>query len=172
MSARGAAPASGTLETAPKEARQLVRDFLSEDEEKAWHGLLETHQALVRALDERLLAKHKMPLSTFEALLHIAHAEEGTVAVSELAGLLDLSPSHVSRVVIDLERKGLVERMRSPDDSRSTRAAITEAGQMQLREAAPIYLSTIRELMFEGLNQREVKQLVRIWERIRASRAA
>jgi DNA-binding MarR family transcriptional regulator len=170
MSAGRAVPASSGLETAPQEARQIIRRFLSEDEEAAWHGLLETREALVRTLDERLLAEHQIPLGTVEALMHIAHAEQGSIAVSELARLLDLSPSHVSRVVIDLERKGLVERQRSPEDSRSTRAAATDAGRRQLLEAAPTYSSTIHELMFEGLSEREVRQLVRIWERIRTGR--
>jgi DNA-binding MarR family transcriptional regulator len=170
MSPGGAVPGSGGLETAPQEARQIIRRFLSEDEEAAWQGLLETREALVRTLDERLLARHQIPLGTVEALIHIAHAEQGSIAVSELARLLDLSPSHVSRVVIDLERKGLVERQRSPEDSRSTRARVTDAGRRQLLEATPTYFSTIRELIFEGLSEREVKQLVRIWKRIRAAR--
>jgi DNA-binding MarR family transcriptional regulator len=171
MTAPGAVPASGTIETAPKEARQIVRQFLSEDEEAAWNGLLETREALVRTLDERLLAEHQISLVTVEALMHIAHAEESTIAVSELARLLDLSPSHVSRIVIDFERKGWVKRERDPKDSRSTRASATDAGRRQLLEAAPAYLSTVRELLFAGLNEREVKQLVRIFERIRKSKA-
>jgi DNA-binding MarR family transcriptional regulator len=170
VSPGGAAPASASLDSAAREVRQIIRRFLSEDEEAAWQGLLETREALVRTLDERLLAEHQVSLGSVEALMHIAHAEEGTIAVSELARLLDLSPSHVSRVVIDLERKGWVERQRSPKDSRSTRARATDAGRTQLLEAAPTYLSTIRELLFEGLSEREVKQLARIWARIRAAR--
>jgi DNA-binding MarR family transcriptional regulator len=170
MSAGGTGQPSVGPGTVPQEARRIIRRFLSEDEEAAWHGLLETRDALIRTLDERLRAEHQIPLATVEALMHIAHAAEGTIAVSELARLMNLSPSHVSRVVIDLERKGLVERRRSPEDSRSTRAAATDAGRRQLLEATPTYSSTIHELMFEGLNEREVKQLVRIWERIRARR--
>jgi DNA-binding MarR family transcriptional regulator len=168
MSADGTVSAAGRLETAPQEARQIIRQYLSEDDEAAWHGLLETREALVRTLDERLLAEQRIPLATVEALMHIAHAEEGTIAVSELAQLLNLSPSHVSRVVIDLERKGLVYRQRSPEDSRSTRAGVTDAGRRQLLEATPTYCSTIRELIFDRLSKREVKQLVRIWNRLRA----
>jgi DNA-binding MarR family transcriptional regulator len=110
-----------------------------------------------------------MPLSTFEALMHIAHAEEGTIAISNLAERVRLSPSHVSRLVIDLEGRGLVERQRSSTDSRSTRATITEAGRKQLREAASTYLSTIRALLLDPLGEREIKQLTRIWDRIGAS---
>jgi DNA-binding MarR family transcriptional regulator len=151
---------------APEEGRELIRAFLSEQEERAWTGLVDTHEALVRELDARLLAEHNMPLSTFEALMQIAHAGGGTITISALAERVRLSPSHVSRLVIDLERRGFVERQRSTADSRSTRAAITEAGRKQLQEAGGTYLSTIRALLLDPLSEREVKQLVRTWERI------
>jgi DNA-binding MarR family transcriptional regulator len=155
--------------TAPEEGRALIRAFLSEEEERAWAGLLETHEALVRELDARLLAEHGMPLSSFEALMHIAHAGEGAIAISELADRVRLSPSHVSRLVIELERQGFVERQRSATDSRSTRAAITKVGRKQLREVGSTYLSTIRALLLDPLSEREVRQLARVWERIGAS---
>lgn len=167
MSAEGRAPVSDRRRSAPEEARALVRASLSEDEEQAWHGLLETHETLVRALDARLLAERQMPLSAFEALIQIGHAEEGAIGISDLAERIRLSPSQVSRLVIDLERRGLVERHRSSADARSTHAGITESGRAELREAAPAYLSTIRANLFDRLSERDVKQLRRIWERIR-----
>lgn len=172
MSGGGPAPAADGLRAAleEEETRALVRDFLSDEEAWAWHGLVETHEALVRALDARLLAEHNVPLSTFEALVQIAHAEGDTISVSELAERIRLSPSQVSRLAIDLERKGHVKRQRSSTDSRSTRVAVTEAGLTQLREATPTYLSTLRALLLDALSEREVKQLGRIWERIRAAR--
>ena len=51
----------------PEEARAVMRAFLSDDEERAWHGLVEAHDSLTRALDARLVAEHRMPLSTLEA---------------------------------------------------------------------------------------------------------
>ena len=169
MSGDGPAPTAGALRAAAL-WKSLVSDFLSEEEERAWHGLLETHGALVRALDARLLAEHNVSLSTLEALMHIAHAEEGTISVSELAERIRLSPSQVSRLAIDLERKGQIKRQRSSTDSHSTRVAVTEAGLTQLREATPAYLLTIRALLLDALSEREAKQLGRIWERIRAAR--
>ena len=170
MSGGDPAPDSGALRAAAL-WKSLVSDFLSEEEERAWHGLLETHGALVSAVDARLLAEHNVSLSTFEALMQIAHAEEDTISVSELAERIRLSPSQVSRLAIDLERKGHVKRQRSSTDSRSTRAAVTEAGLTQLREAVPTYLSTIRALLFDPLSERDVKQLGRIWELLKAKRA-
>jgi DNA-binding MarR family transcriptional regulator len=157
-------------DTAPEEARAVVRAFLSEEEEMAWRGLLETYAQLVGALDARLIAEHNMPLGAIDALIAIAHAEGGAISVSELAEQLGLSPSRVSRLAIDLERQGLVERRRSSSDSRSTEVAATDAGRARLLEAAPGYFETVRGLLIDPLGKRELKQLGRIWERLRAAR--
>ena len=101
--------------------------------------------------------------------MHITHADTGAISISELAERIRLSPSQVSRIAIELERKGLIERHRSEHDSRSTEVAITDAGRAQLQAAAPTYLQTIRARLFDPLTARDVKQLARIWERIRAA---
>jgi DNA-binding MarR family transcriptional regulator len=157
-------------DTAPEEARAIVRAFLSEEEEQAWTELLETHAALITALDARLLAEHNMPLRQADALMHIAHAEHGPLSVSELAERLRLSPSRTSRLAIDLERHGLVARQRDTTDSRSTRVAATHAGRHRLLQATPAYLSTVREHLFAGLNERDIKQLARILQRMQTAR--
>jgi DNA-binding MarR family transcriptional regulator len=146
-----------------------MRGFLSDDEERAWHGLVEAHDSLTRLLDARLVANHHLPLGTLQALIEIAHAEDGSISVSDLAERIRLSPSRTSRLAIQLERQGLVERQRDAADTRSTRVAATQAGRDRLLEAAPTYLSTIRTHLFEGLGQRDVKQLARILGRIQAA---
>jgi len=158
-------------DTAPEEARTVVRAFLSEEEELAWRRLLETHAALVTALDDRLLAEHNTALGAIEALIQIAHAEHGSLSVSDLAERIGLSPSRTSRLAMELEREGLVERQRDATDSRSTRVAVTQAGRERLLEAAPAYFSTIRAHLFEGLGERDIKQLARILGRIQVARA-
>jgi len=171
MSVRGPVPppTGGSVET-QEEARAMVRAFLTDEQERIWFALTETYDTLLHALDTRMVAEHNMPLSAFEALMHITHAEEGAISISDLAELVRLSPSQVSRIAIDLERRGLVQRHRSQNDSRSTEVAVTESGRAQLQAAAPTYLSTIRSYLFDGLAERDVKQLARILERVEASR--
>jgi DNA-binding MarR family transcriptional regulator len=147
-----------------------MRAFLSDDEERAWDGLVEAHDLLTRALDAHLVANHRLPLSTLQALIEIAHAEDGSISVSDLAERIRLSPSRTSRLAIELERQGLAERQRDAADTRSTRVAATQAGRDRLLEAAPTYLSTIRAHLFKGLSERDVKQLARILGRINAAR--
>lgn len=147
-----------------------MRAFLSDDEERAWHGLVDANDKLTRALDARLLADHQLPLGTLQALIEIAHAEDGSISVSELAERLRLSPSRTSRLAQELEHQGLLNRQRDTTDTRSTRIAATQAGRHRLLEAAPTYLTTIREHLFEGLSERDIKQLARILDRIQATR--
>jgi DNA-binding MarR family transcriptional regulator len=146
--------------TGPEEVRDLLRAFFSDDEERAWHGLIEA----------RLVADHRLPLSTLQALIEIAHAEDGSISVSDLAERVRLSPSRTSRLAIELERQGLVERQRDAADTRSTRISATKAGRDRLLVAAPTYLSTVRAHLFEGLSERDVEQLARILGRIQATR--
>jgi DNA-binding MarR family transcriptional regulator len=156
--------------TGPEEVRDLLRAFFSDDEERAWHGLVEAHDSLTRALDARLVADHRLPLSTLQALIEIAHAEDGSISVSDLAERVRLSPSRTSRLAIELERQGLAGRQRDAADTRSTRISATKAGRDRLLEAAPTYLSTIRAQLFEGLSERDVELLARILGRIQATR--
>jgi DNA-binding MarR family transcriptional regulator len=170
MSGRGPVPppAGDTPKMAPEEARQIMRAFLTEEEERLWFALMDTYDAVMHALDSRLVAEHQLSLSTFEALMHIAHADDGHISISELAQRIRISPSQVSRIAIDLERRGLVQRQRGANDSRSTEVAITDAGRAQLQQAAPTYLSTVRNQIFDALTDRDVKQLTKIWQRIEA----
>jgi DNA-binding MarR family transcriptional regulator len=112
-----------------------------------------------------------MPLGAIDALIEIAHAEGDAISVSDLAERIGLSPSRTSRLAIDLERQGLVERRPSSSDSRSAEVTATDAGRARLLEAAPGYFQTIRELLIDPLAERELKQLGRIWERLRAAHA-
>jgi DNA-binding MarR family transcriptional regulator len=169
MSARGPVPppTGGTPQT-QEQARAMVRAYLTEEQERIWYRLTETYDTVLSALDARMLAEHNLSLSAFEALMHTTHADAG-ISISDLAELVRLSPSQVSRIAIDLERRGLVQRQRSTVDSRSTEVAVTDDGRAQLQKAAPTYLSTIRAYLFERLGARDVKELARILERIEAN---
>lgn len=152
--------------TPPPEARDLIRRFLSEEEEGVWLDLQEIHARLVRELDARLVEQHRLPMNAFDILVRVAHAEDGQVSVSALAQQVAISASQVSRIVIDLERRGLVERRRNADDARSTCAAITPGGFEALAEAAPTYLGALRERFFDLLSAQDVRNMSRAWSKV------
>jgi DNA-binding MarR family transcriptional regulator len=136
------------------------RDVVTAEEHRLWLSFLAAHGRVTREIDGRLQRRHSLPLSTFDALAQIAHAGDGAITVSELADRIHLSPSRVSRLVMDLERRGAVTRSRSTDDARSTRTAITARGRALLAEALPTYLAAVREQLLDRLSTRELESLV------------
>jgi DNA-binding MarR family transcriptional regulator len=136
------------------------------DQRKAWIGILETHDRVIRALDRELRRAHDLAYRDVEALARVSEAPGGEISISTLADRILLSPSRVSRLVGELERAGLVERRPNPDDGRSTRVAITEPGRDRLLEAGPTYLTTLNRLVFDRLSQKDVDALNRVWRRL------
>jgi DNA-binding MarR family transcriptional regulator len=56
----------------------------------------------------------------------------GATPLGDLATDLDSSPRNITGLVDHLERDGLVERVPDPDDRRSVRANLTEAGRIRI----------------------------------------
>jgi len=52
--------------------------------------------------------------------------------VQELAGEAGITPSTATRILDALERRGIVERARSPEDRRVVAVSLTESGQLLL----------------------------------------
>src|SRR4051812_33584104 len=65
--------------------------------------------------------------------------------MQDLALRTVVSRTRVSRIVAELEDRGLVERMIDPADGRASIATITAAGRQELRRAAPVYLAGIED---------------------------
>jgi DNA-binding MarR family transcriptional regulator len=134
----------------------------------AWLGLMETHRRVVRALARDLEAAGGRGYKVYELLAGLALREDGRMRMSELADHALLSQSRMSRLVDDLERDGLVERIGCGDDSRVVFVSITEAGTEVLDAARPAFYASVEEQLFGRLSEREVEELARIWGRVLA----
>lgn len=121
----------------------------------AWAAVLRAHAAVVPKLS-RALAAVGLPISWYDVLLVLNAAPDRRLRMSDLGSAAVLSREQISRVVSELERAGLVERVPNPDDRRSSFAAITRAGRDRLRAAAPTYLGAIDEHFTAHLTAREV----------------
>lgn len=121
----------------------------------AWAAVLRTHAAVVPKLS-RALAAVGLPISWYDVLLVLNAAPDRRLRMSDLGSAAVLSREQISRVVSELERAGLVERVPNPDDRRSSFAALTKAGRDRLRAAAPTYLGAIDEHFSTHLTAREI----------------
>ncbi|MFI5283169.1 MAG: MarR family winged helix-turn-helix transcriptional regulator [Candidatus Dormibacterales bacterium] len=82
----------------------------------------------------------------------------GTMPLGDLAHNLDSSPRNITGLVDHLERDGLVERVPDPDDRRSIRARLTEAGRTRIEAIWKEGLERQFEVV-EGLTNEDLAQL-------------
>lgn len=87
---------------------------------------------ILRLLDEQAVAGGLQPLQ-HQALLQI-YGSESPLPVNRVADRLDIAPALASRLVRQLEDKGLVERARIPDDRRVIAVRASAAGIEVLRK--------------------------------------
>lgn len=104
-------------------------DIQSQADELARYWLELGHRVMSRKLAASLYPElaGKLPRSQVHALMLLAEA--GAPKISELAAVLSLDESTVTRLVDKLEAVGLAERRRSTSDRRSTSVEITGAGR-------------------------------------------
>jgi DNA-binding MarR family transcriptional regulator len=140
--------------------------YLPPHREAAWLGLLQAHAELTRALDAGLHTGHGLSLSAYEVLSRLAHAENCSLRMSQLAERTQLSLSRVSRVIDHLQERGLVERRSCDSDSRVVYAAITDAGKRQISEAQETFFEVIEERFLGKLSCDEVRTLGAVFTRV------
>jgi DNA-binding MarR family transcriptional regulator len=126
---------------------------------RAWTRLLRAHAATTRLLSAELQADHGLTLNDFEALYVLSRAEGGRLKRVELARLLLLSPSGITRLLEGLERAGLVRRTTCPTDLRVAYAELTPEGRERLEAASCAHVGSIRELMEEHFSGDELDEL-------------
>jgi DNA-binding MarR family transcriptional regulator len=135
-----------------------VKDF-DEQEDQLWRSLMRLIGALPRLLDEDLVRGAGLSLSEFAILLVLAEAGTTGRRMNDLAYAGRLSPSRATRVVAELERRGLVQKSKSDSDARGNVAVATPAGRKAFRSAYPIQVNRAREILFDHLTSAEVAAL-------------
>ena len=83
----------------------------------------------------------QLPLLCAAAL----HGEEGA-SMSQLARVLVLDPTTLTRNVRPLERTGLLRVARSPHDARARVVFLTPAGQRMIERAYPVWLEALKSV--------------------------
>ena len=132
----------------------------------AWRGLLRAHSCLAKRLDAELERAHRLPMSSFEVLHHLAGSPGGRMRMCDLAEQAQLSRSGLTRLVDRLEREGLLERCSCQYDARGAYACLTGDGRLRVEEARSTQLSVVNEHFISRFSEQELSELAAMWERI------
>ena len=150
----------------PKPPRAKPPAILTPVEMRAWRGLLRTHRHLMVEMAGHLQSEHQLDLSEYEVLLHLNEHPDRRIAMTELADLVLLTPSGVTRLVDRLVKRGLVERQACPEDARRHHAVLTHAGRAMFVKAGRVHLAGIRDLFLSKTTDAEQQVLADVWERV------
>ncbi|MFD9735617.1 MarR family winged helix-turn-helix transcriptional regulator [Umezawaea sp. NPDC059074] len=133
--------------------------WLTANQQAAWIALSGVLIKLPYALDADMRGRTGFSHFEYLVLSVLSETSDRTLSMSDLASLSNASLSRMSHVVTRLEKKGWVSRCPSAENGRVTRARLTDAGFEVLVDAAPGYVKTVQELVFDALTPEQQEQL-------------
>jgi DNA-binding MarR family transcriptional regulator len=93
-------------------------------------------------------------------LLKASEAEAGSTGakVSQISGMLQVTPPTVTQLISDLESRGYVERAMDKDDRRAVRVSLTPKGEAAIEQAHGAFVASFKGLV-DYLGEEQSKQL-------------
>jgi len=119
----------------------------------------------MREIDRRLREAGELTLGDYGVLITLVGAPDLKLRMTDLGARRMVSPSGITRVVIDLEDRGLVRREPDPSDGRGSLAVLTRTGLEALRRAQVIHHRVVRETYLGRLAPRELARLAQLYEK-------
>ena len=144
----------------------VMSRWLTEDEQRAWRGLLQMTSQLNARMNRQLQDDYGVSLADYDVLVALSEAPEGRLRVFEIAGALAWEQSRVSHQIARMQRRGLVARQECPADARGAFAVLTDVGRAAIERAAPAHVETVRQLVFDGLSRDQLAALTAITSRV------
>lgn len=123
----------------------------------AWRAFLEAHAFVMSKLADELEAEKDMPLGWYDVLVQLSEAEGNRLRMTELAELVLLSKSGLTRLVDRMCNAGLVSRLADSEDRRGRWVEMTKAGRDMLVGAAPVHLRGVEQYFTNYLSDDEAR---------------
>lgn len=117
------------------------------------------------AILSRRLSGHGLDFSDFIILYHLNEAPENKLRRIDLAEKLGLTASGITRMLLPLEKLGIIERNLDDADARARYATITKAGKELLTDATATIEMKIEDLIPED-KESQLKEFTDLLEKI------
>jgi DNA-binding MarR family transcriptional regulator len=145
--------------------------WLDDEEMGAWLALNGVILLLPGALDSQMQRDNGITMFEYLVMAMLSEAPGRTLQLKRLARVTNGSLSRLSHVVTRLEGRDWVRREPLADNGRVTMARLTDAGYAKGVASAPSHVETVRQLVFDNLDRRQVRQLQEISTRLLRSLA-
>jgi DNA-binding MarR family transcriptional regulator len=140
--------------------------WLTEEEQRAWRGLLRMTSQLNARANRLLQEEYGISLADYEVLVALSEAPEGRLRVFEVTDALAWEQSRVSHQLARMQRRGLITREGCATDARGAFAVLTTVGRATIERAAPAHVEQVRQLVFDELSHEQVSALTEITTRV------
>jgi DNA-binding MarR family transcriptional regulator len=125
---------------------------LSPTEEALWRAVMRIVKVLPRHLDSDLVRGAGLTASEYTTIMHLSEGPNRELRMADLATATDLSASRMTRLVDDLQSRGLVTKTASSSDARGNVARLTPRGLAKLKSAWPVHLASVRRLFLDCID--------------------
>lgn len=131
-----------------------------------WRLFLTVHTRLGERVEQDLKQAGLPTFEWYDVLVALKQAPNQRLRLSELAEVLLVNRTNVTRLVDRLEKASLIQREACQDDRRGAFAVLTEAGLAMQQTMWKVYSRSIMEYFARHLEDQEVKVMAIALQRI------
>ncbi len=128
-------------------------------------GLWLNSAIISKQLDNGLGAIHGIGLTEYMVLLHLMQAPNHALRRVDIADALARTASGITRMLMPMEKIGLVEKESSSRDARVSLVKVTPAGE-QLFKQACVTLEEKSERLLKNLDKKEIETFLALLNKI------
>lgn len=132
---------------------------MSAEQPDLWFSFVRAHRLMIAEIERRLAAESLPEYAWYDVMWGVESGPEGTRRMHELADALAIERYNLTRIVDRLEEKGLVTRVRSPEDRRAAFVSITKQGRALRKRMWKVYEQAVAELFLAQFTASEVRTM-------------
>lgn len=126
---------------------------------QAWTAVCEVVDRVRVAVNRDLQHHVGLTLAENLVLCQVAMAPGKNLRMVEIAQLLTIAKSAVTKTVDRLEERGLITRQRDPSDRRTVHATLTAEGAKLFAAAQPAFVDAVQRHFADHITQAEIRHL-------------
>jgi DNA-binding MarR family transcriptional regulator len=143
-----------------------LRALVSDEGVVLWGRVVNLHRALNMLLHADIRAATGLDGTEFEFLLRLARFPGPRAHASKVAASMGFSSAGTTKLVARLEDKGMIDRVRDPEDGRAFQVALTDRGQAALRTGLKAHIPRLDTEVVTRLTAAQRRQLQDLLSRI------
>lgn len=120
-----------------------------------WKLFLTVHARLLERVEQDLKQADFPPFEWYDVLIALKQAPDQRLRLSELAEVLLVNRTNVTRLVDRLEKAGLIQRELCRDDRRGAYAVLTKAGLTMQEKMWTVYAQSIAQYFGRHLTEKD-----------------